>query len=50
MRPAGDGPTGDGNPNQLALVVGSAHGELAADRGEVVPVAAGHELIGCFQV
>jgi hypothetical protein len=39
------GPAGDGDPDQLAAL-GSAKGELTADRGLVVPVVPGDELIG----
>jgi hypothetical protein len=35
---AGNGPSGDGDPDELAGVVGSAHGELAADSRQQVPV------------
>ena len=49
IEPAGHGPAGDGDPDQLA-VLGSAEGELAADRGQVVPVVLGDKLVGFSKV
>src|SRR5581483_7919896 len=49
-RATGDGPTGDGDPDQLALVVSTTHGELAADRRQRMPVMFGHELVGLAEM
>ena len=49
VQPAGYRPAGDGHADELA-VQRSAEGELAADRGPVVPVMLGDELIGFLQM
>jgi hypothetical protein len=42
-------PPGDGHADDLA-VLGSAEGDLAADRGQAAPVALSDELVGISQV
>jgi len=49
VQPPGHGPPGDGHADQFP-VLGSAEGELAPRRGQVVPVVLGDELVGFFQV
>ena len=46
---AGDRPPGDGDADEFA-VDGSPDGELAADRGQAVPVVLGDELVRFSQM
>ncbi len=47
---AADGATGDGDPDDLAGAVRSAHGELPADRGQVMPVVLHDERVGVSEM
>jgi hypothetical protein len=49
IEPAAHRHGGDSDPDQLAFL-GSDDGELAADRGEAVPVMPGDELVGLSKV
>ena len=49
IEPAAHGPAGDGHADELA-VLGCAEGELAPDRGLVMPVVLGHESIGLTEM
>lgn len=49
IEPAGHWSASDGDPDKFPIM-GCTEGELAANRGQVVAVVLGHELVGFSQV